>query len=211
MKLTEYMKQAEKVYKDNAPAYVKLVKAEQAAREEIYKVRSSRELTPEGKEKRIAELRALENDCRDKRMALSKAAKAEALKVRQEVEKRFYSKYHARPDALDMEGLELLKSGILTDSELTHLAESYSGNCTMQRICGKYMEQSKDRNVSSAGRVLQMNASEPHLKAMDAIIHVGDYAMGGAPLSGAAGSEYFFNRFDEMTASAYADAPDVDA
>ena len=210
MTLKDYMRKTERIYKELAPEYIKSVKEEQKAREQIYQTRSSRDLTPEGKQKRIAALQELCNEHKANMAALAKTAKERALEVRKEVEKRFYNRYHATPAALDMQTLELLKSGILSDSELLHLAETFDGNSTMQRICGKYMEQSSNRNTQTLGRALQMNASDPHLRCIDSIIEVGTHCMGGAPLSGANGAEHMFARFDEMTAQTYAAAPDVE-
>ena len=140
---------------------------------------------------------------------LARTAKAKALEVRSEVETRFYDRYHANPEEMDMRGIELLRSGILSDKEVKHLAEKYDGNCTMQRICGKYLEQSDDQGTRALGRMMRANASDPHLRCIDSIIEVGSYCMGGAHLSGTNGAERIFSRFDEMTAQTYAAAPDI--
>lgn len=209
MKLTEYMKKAESIYKELSPKYIEAANAEKAVREEIYNVRSSREYTREGKEKRIAQLQEQEKEYRAEMAALAATAKERAQQVRDEVESRFYGHFHASADAMDMKAIELLKSGILTDTELKNLADQYNGNATMLRIIGKNMEERPNRELQQMGRVLQANASDPHLKCIDSIIHVGDYCMGGAPLSKNS-CEAFLQRFDEMTAQTYAAAPDVE-
>lgn len=209
MTLKDYMKQVEQIYKKYAPDFIKEANAEKALREEIYNIRGSRELTPEGKQARIEPLQRQCEKHRAKMELLAKTAQAKALEVRSVVESRFYDRYHANPDAMDMRGVELLRSGILSDKEIKQLAEQYSDNCTMQRICGKYMEQSADQETRTLGRVLQANASDPHLRCIDSIIEVGSYCMGGAHLSGANGAERMLSRFDEMTAQTYAAAPDI--
>lgn len=209
--LKDYMRKTERIYKDLAPEYIKAAKEEQKAREGINQTRSSVDLTTEGKMKRVAELEALRSQHKANMNALAKKAKDQAAAVRQEVAERFYDCYHANPAALDMQALELLKSGILSDSEIKHLADTFAGNSTMQRICGKYLEQSSDRNTQALGRTLRANASDPHLRCIDSIIDIGNHCLGGAPLSGSNGAERFFSRFDEMAAPVYAAAPDITA
>lgn len=210
MKLVGYMKKAENIYKDFAPRYLEVAKQEEANRQAIMNVRSSRELTYDGKQKQIAALQEQGKVLKAEMAAIAATANEKAQDVRREVEQRFYGFYHATPQAIDMQGLELLKSGILSDRELMQVADSYQGNATMQRICGKYMQQSDSRELRQMGSVLQANASNPHLRCIDSIIEVGKYCLGGGRTQGAS-CEVFLNRFDEMTAQTYAAAPDIDA
>ena len=211
MKLTDYMRKTEKIYKELAPRYLEAAKQDEENRQAILNVRNSRDLTYEGKQKKIAALQEKGKAFKAEMAAIAATANEQAQEVRQEVAERFYGFYHATPQAIDMQGLELLKSGILSESELMQVAEGYKGNATMQRICGKYMQQSDSRTLREMGSVLQANASNPHLKCIDSIIEVGTHCMGGAPLSGANGAEHMFARFDEMTAQTYAAAPDIEA
>jgi len=211
MKLIDYMKEAENIYRDAAPSYIKNANKAKEIREAIYAVRNDRTLTPGGKQKKIEELQEQERTLRAEMAAIAATAKEKALEVRQSVSERFKGFYEVSPDAIDTNALELLKSGILRDSELVKLADSYAGNITMQRIIGKYLEERPDRNLQQMGRLLQANLQDPHLKCIDSVISAGDYCLGGAPLSGSAGAEGMYNHFDQMLAPTYEAAPDIDA
>lgn len=209
MKLVDFMKKVEAIYRESGEQYVAAAKKEAAAREEIKKTRSSRELTQEGKEKRIAKLQEEIREHKAEMAAIAATAKEKALGVRKSCEEYFFGRFHATPDALDMPALELLKSGIMTDSEIVALAQKFKGNCTMERLCGSYLEKSMNQEISGYGRALQLNSTDPHLRAIDAVMDAGNYILGGAPLSGAAGAETFLKRFDEILSPTYAAAPDL--
>lgn len=211
MKLVDYMKKVEKIYRDAAPSYIENANKAKAIREAIYAVWNDCTLTTDGKKKKIAELQEQERTIKADMAAIAATAKEKALEVRHSVSVLFKGFYEVSPDAIDTNALELLKSGILRDSELVKLADSYTGNITMQRIIGKYLEERPDRNLKQMGRVLQADLQDPHLKCIDSVINVGDYCLGGAPLSGSDGAERFYNRFDQMLAQTYAAAPDIDA
>lgn len=209
MKLYDYMKKVEGIYKELAPEYIKAVENYKNIRDAIIATRNNRDLTEQGKKKRIEQLQEENRVNKAEMEALAATAEQRAQEVRKQVEKAFYNRYHANPEALDMKVLELLKSGILTDTELKNLASQYSDNATMQRIAGKYMEQRPDRELQQTGRYLQQSASDPHLRCIDGVITIGRYCMGGAPLSGSAGAARMFERFDDMAAETYAAAPDI--
>lgn len=94
--------------------------------------------------------------------------------VREDVDKFFGDMYRATPEKLDTNALELLKSGILTDPELSEMAEKYSDNATMRRMIGKYAQERADKdreNVSMRQLALVLNRQElPHLEAADTLI-----------------------------------------
>lgn len=210
MKLKDYMKKVEQIYKDAAPEFIKLAQKDRQAQEDIQKARSSTELTPEGKTKRIQSIEAYRKELKAEMDKLAAAADSEALKVRQDVESRFYSHFYATPDALDMQTIELLKSGILNDKELMTLAGNFKGNATMQRICAKYMEKSSSEQVQKMGRAMQYMPQDTHMQCLDSVISAGRACVGIGTQTGAQGAETFLNQFDRITADAYAAAPDVD-
>ena len=210
MKLKDYMKKIEGIYLETAPEIIKLAKKDAQAQQDIHDAQNSRELTHEGKQKRIASLEAYRKEIRAEMDKLAAAADEQALAIRKTVETNFYSKFHATPDSMDMQAIELMKSGILTDSELRTLAGKFAGNNTMQRICGKYMEKSQDKDTQTMGRALQFSQNDPHLRAVDDIIGAGRACLGKGTQSGLAAAETFTNRFHEITANTYATAPDVE-
>lgn len=209
MTLKQYLVQIAEIYKTAAPEYIEVLKAERQAREDIVRIKGSADLTPQGKRRKIEEL---EQDCaKCKKIMESIAAEAreKALGVRREVEQHFYSRFHVSPADLDVNALELLKSGILTDAELENLAAQYNGNATMQRMIGKYMQERNNSDLQKLGRVLQYSNTNVHLNCVDSIIDAGNYMLGGAPMSGGSAAETFYNRFDEITAQSFAAAPDI--
>lgn len=210
MKLKDYMKKVEQIYKDAAPEYIKLAKQYDQMQRDIADVPKSRELTHEGKQKRIQALEADKARLKAKMDKMAAEVDAEALKVRQSVEKNFYSQFYALPSALDMQALELLKSGILNDTELLNLAGSFKGNATMQRICAKYMEQSSNPDVQRMGRAMQYTPQDTHMQCIDSVIVAGRACVGIGTQSGPSGAENFLNQFDRLTQDAYANAPDVE-
>ena len=94
--------------------------------------------------------------------------------AREDVDKFFGEMYRATPEKLDTNALELLKSGILTDPELSEMAEKYADNATMRRMIGKYAQERADKdreNVSMRQLALVLNRPElPHLEAADTLI-----------------------------------------
>jgi hypothetical protein len=94
--------------------------------------------------------------------------------AREDVDKFFGDMYRATPEKLDTNALELLKSGILTDPELSEMAEKYADNATMRRMIGKYAQERADKdreNVSMRQLAVVLNHPElPHLEAADTLI-----------------------------------------
>ena len=88
-----------------------------------------------------------------------------------------------------MAALALINAGVLTDNELMRLAEKLN-NATMRRIIGRALETSKEGRFITEGRRMQ-ETYEPHLQAIDELISYGDYACGGARLSGPEGAKSF--------------------
>lgn len=204
MKLTEYMKQVEDVYKKYGARYVEELQADAKIRADMDAVRASRELTEEGKRNRIARLMQESNTHKANMAALAAAANGEAVEIRKEVAQRFYGHFHAMPAAIDPNGMELLRSGILTDAELVNLANSYEGNNTMERICATYLEKREDKALQQMASVIKSKGyHDTHLRCIDSIIDVGRRCVmdNNAPV--------FLQKFDEITAQTYSAAPDI--
>ena len=210
MNLKGYMKRAEQIYRNHAPEYLKLMKEREALRNTLADPKEEFDLLPAEREDRRKALNARIDKITAKMQEERAAADAEAQAVAREVKKMFDPVYHVSPEALDMATVELLKSGICTDSELEELANRFSGNGTMQRYIGKYMMERENPNTQRAGRVLMANQDEPHLRAINAVITAGTYCMGGAT-HGDQVAEAMFANLDKLTAPAYAEAPDIES
>ncbi len=209
MTIKEHMKRVEKIYKDAAPEYIKVMKQAQTIQQQIDGVRKSGEYTQEGRQKRLDHLKGELSKYQQQMTDISGNAKQKALEIRREVDGKFYRRFHAAPDMLDANAVTLLQSGILTDNELVSLSDSFRDNATMRRIVGKYMSERENDAIRMRGQAMLHSVSDPHLTAIDTIMEIGSYCLGGAPMSGPEGAETFLNRFDEMADEAYTSAPDV--
>ena len=93
---------------------------------------------------------------------------------RKEVEETFRSAFSMVPEKVDPNGMELLRSGLLTDDELVNLYNKYNreNNHTMIRMIGGCVEErlKKDRDnavlSNLAGAIRSVGF--PHLEAVDA-------------------------------------------
>lgn len=211
MTLKDYLERVAQIYKKYIPDYLEELQDYNKLNNELSDTRASVKLTPDGKQEATGIIQEKMRRSREKMEKIQQAAEQEAMKVRQIVEEKFNDRFHPTPECLDMQGLELLKSGILSDSELMALAAKYNGNMTMQRICGKYMEERNNSELKQTGRLLQAKGQDQHLRCVDGVITWGNYCMGRAPLSGFAGVDCFVRKFDEQVAQIYAAAPDIEA
>lgn len=98
-----------------------------------------------------------ENDYYEKKTTLKKRierlqneTQEQVNQVRTEVE-RLYTDYH-RPKAsqVDLQALELLRAGVLTDRELMLMVEDYSDNFAMLKILKTYVDKSADKSPQMA-------------------------------------------------------------
>lgn len=97
---------------------------------------------------------------------------------RKEVEETFRSAFSMVPEKVDPNGMELLRSGLLTDDELVNLYNKYNreNNHTMIRMIGGSVEEKlkKDRDnavlSNLAGAIRSVGF--PHLEAVDAYTFV---------------------------------------
>ena len=104
---------------------------------------------------------------------LRSAAKEEAHRIRSEVEHNFYRYYHADPEDLDLKTIKLLESGVLSEEEVLHMAST--ANVTMRRMFGKYLSSSKQKRYADQGKQMLIASDDPHLRAIDTLISLGDY------------------------------------
>lgn len=191
-----YQESSEKVEKE----YDKLVKLNG----EYNRVSSSRDYTVEGRQKRLAEISAERDKIKHNCAALREEANNNARKIRDDAEKMFYNYYNAAPEDVDLKMMELIRSGVLTEKELIHYGNK--ANSTMRRVIGKELEK---RGSHQAGTIFQFQSGDPHLSAIDELIGVGDYAVGGAPMGGLESVSAIRKRFDELCDPVIARTKDV--
>lgn len=101
--------------------------------------------------------------------------------IRQELAAALDAEYSADPAALDSSTLELLKSGILRDSEYVRLMNSAAeaGNTTMQRIIGKYAADAAEEVAKKYGqgdqRAMNLRAVSCHSDTGDVGAKLGSF------------------------------------
>lgn len=203
----DYMREIENIYKEAAQTVAEDYDALTGLREERDSVVKSKLLTRQGKEKKLAEIdnkiRVLDADM----YALRQNARNQAAGIRETVERVFYDYYNANAGDVDMQTMTLINSGVLTDSELMRMSET--ANTTMKRLIGRALENSKEGRFVVEGRRMQERTTNPHLRAVDGLIGIGDYACGGGRMSGASASKTYIARWDELTEPLFNSAPDV--
>ena len=108
--------------------------------------------------------------------------------LRRELAERVAADSSANPDTVDANGLELLKSGILTANDFYALAEKYDDNPTMLRLLAKYArdaasDPSNDQATRGALYMLSERCADGCGAVMgnwDALFQIADYCSGQA-------------------------------
>lgn len=191
-----YLRELKKLYWTQSEEVEKKYNELKSVQEEMTKVQASRDYTPEGRSKRLASLGEKRDALKKELNALREATNNEAMKIRNDAEATFYNYYNASPDDVDLKLTELIRSGVLTDAELIHYGNK--ANATMRRLIGKELEGRASYDAKQAGRAFQLVTNNPHLQAIDNIIGVGDYAVGGAKMGGFDTVSSIRARFDSL-------------
>lgn len=195
-KVKDYLRKVKSVYWEKSGEVEKQYNELKKLNAERHQVMTSREFTPEGRQKRLAAIDAKRDALKASLAALRVEANNEAGKIRLDAEKTFYRYYNASPDDVDLKMTELIRSGVLTDAELIHYGEK--ANSTMRRLIGKELSKRPTQEARQAASVFQMVTKNPHLQAIDSIIEIGDYAVGGARLGGLDTVSSIRERFDGL-------------
>lgn len=138
--------------------------------------------------------------------AIREKANAKAAQIREKTRRDFSDYYDAKPDGFDEKVKAFVDSGVATEAEL--LAAAEKTGVTMKRYIGAKLAESKDASIAAKGRYLQQASQRPDLRAIDDMIGVGAFAMGGG-MSGVAGCRGFTKKWSYVTQDVYAAAPDV--
>lgn len=191
-----YLRELKKLYWTKSEEVEKKYNELKAVKEEMTKVQTSRDYTPEGRNKRLVALGEKRDALKRELDAIREETKNGAMKIRADAETEFYNYYNASPDDVDLRLTELIRSGVLTDAELIHYGNK--ANATMKRLIGKELEGRSSYDAKQAGRAFLLPSNSPHLQAIDNIIGVGDYAVGGAPMGGYDTVSSIRTRFDGL-------------
>ena len=203
----DYLQKVKKIYWDASGEIEKKYNEVKALDAEFQRVSASRDYSPEGRQNRLTEISNKKDELKRTLNAMREAANNEARQVRKGAESVFYNYYNAAPDDVDLKLTELIRSGVLTDAELIHYGEK--ANQTMKRLIGKELEKRSSRDAQQAGRALQMTSGNPHLQAIDALMEIGDYTVGGGRMSGFDGVSSFRSRYDSLVDPVISGVKDV--
>ncbi len=183
-KYNNFAKQLDKAFKDARTEY----KAAFSKFKEIEKTRSSG--APGTIERQRAELeyKAAEDELRAANERIWGAFARKRAELRRELASQITADTAANPDSVDQNGLDLLKSGILSANDYYAMAEKYNGNPTMLRILAKYTKEAADnpemqRNERIALHELVercQNGYNALLQTWDDLSKVADYCSGQA-------------------------------
>lgn len=173
--LHEYLNRIRDVYNKARVEYTKIMDRREDEEQRYRKLMKSGELNARGIER--AKERHSETIAQINREfeALMQGTEETFSQIRTAVKFTFRDMYGLNPDKIDMNTLELLKSGIMTNDELTELAGNFEKNPTMRRMIGKYVsERSAKDPANDELRMLAAKCSvvdgTPHLDAVDALI-----------------------------------------
>lgn len=109
--------------------------------------------------------------------------------LRSQLERKTRGNNAANPDAVDANGLELLKSGILSADDFYSLVKKYDDNPTMLRLVARYAKeaaddmdstQAKDRGALYQLYQVYSQGQGRTMRAWDDLSHIADYCSGQA-------------------------------
>lgn len=202
-----YLRDIKRIYRESSDQVEKKYDELVNLDKEYQDVLKSRDYTHEGRQKKLAAIDVKRDALKHELAVLRENANSAARKVRDDVERTFYGYYNASPEDVDLKLMELIRSGVLSEKEMIHYGER--ANTTMRRIIGKELEKRGSLEAHQAGAMFQFPSGDPHLKAVDELIGVGDYAVGGAKLGGLSSVHGIRAKFDVLCDPVIAGIRDV--
>lgn len=190
----DYLKRATEVYNKARQAWEPLRDERAAIAVAMDAANNDKEITQAARRNRQIELRNQYKTKTDEMLAVSADMRRNLSEVRADMERRFYSHYHATAEALDTRAQALIQSGVLSIDELIDMGGRFKKNETMRRIVGAELEKrlANDRmmNTAQADRVKQFTVwcaqpvQQEHLQTFDVMTDYFNKAVGGPRKSG---------------------------
>ena len=176
--LSTYLKMLRNTYTEARREYTRLQDLLISEKKEWEAADRNRHLNNSGKRAAWERMDQNTGNIRKELRALIDNTNQKFAEIRDWVEKDFHSVYGMVPEKIDSNGMELLRSGLLTEKELAHLVERYSNenNGTMIRMVGKAIDDRLQNDAHNpalhelAGRIKAIGT--PHLEAVDAYTFV---------------------------------------
>ena len=172
--LSAYLEEIRKAYTEARAEYTRLYDALDEATHKYQEAKRSGNYSKQGMEKAQQEYNSKSAYLRASIEKVIQDAQASFADTRKRADTVFGDLFSVTPEKLDMAALELLKSGVLTDAELTEFANRYEDNRTMTRLIGKYAKERADadpankemRRLAAFARAAD---TIPHLEAVDSL------------------------------------------
>lgn len=105
--------------------------------------------------------------------------------IKKELEEAVRADGTANPDAVDNNALELMKSGIMTASDYSSMAERFSGNATMTRLISRYardaalsVDNMREKAALNAIAVTCADGLNSTMRAWDSLSKIADHCSG---------------------------------
>ena len=180
--LSSYLRDIRTRYEEAREKYTELYNDLDEAEKKYRKAKTSGDLSPKGLERAAQDYNSKSAYLRASIEQVGTDAHADFEKIRKKADSVFGDLYRVTPEALDLAGLEILKSGILSDNELLEFAERYEGNKTMTRMIGKFAGERAEKNpgnreLRKLAAVAQGSNDRPHLDAVDTLTMLADKAL----------------------------------
>ena len=200
--IDDFLLKMANTYKTAASAIAAKYDEYMKVKEQIVETQNSRLLTTEGKQKKIDELSSKKSQLMRDIEALRVEANSTAKHIKTDADIVFRGFYKPKKEDIDPQIVALLDADILRYDELMQMAES--ANMTTKRLIGKALER---KGYKTESQELLRTVGEPHIRAMDDLMQMGDFYCGSARLSGYGICKTAATKFDEVTASLVASAP----
>lgn len=136
-----FLNDLEELRKANRAQTASLRKAESIANQEYERVCADHTATQLEKEYASVTLRKTRAECENALKALKREQDAKTKKIRADMEKYAADYYCVTTDQMDAASVQLMNSGIMSASDLEHMAARYKGNVTMLKLIAQHAEQ----------------------------------------------------------------------
>lgn len=171
-KLTTYIERLESLYKKAREDYNKAIKSLNELEDSHRKKISSGELNAVGVQREGELYNTKKREYLDAIAAARDTFTTGAAEIRQAVDTLFRDLYRVDPASIDLKAVEILKSGMLTQTELLEMATNYKeqGNLAMYRYCGTFADEKYSPETRSLAGAAKMALQRTDLQQIDSFI-----------------------------------------
>lgn len=181
VQLRFYLEKMIDKYNDSRERCAVVWDALDTAKKENGRIQAGRQYSTQGKREAQEHYREKERAAKNELANILKDAQGVFAEIRNEVDHQYSHLYSIRPEQVDTNALELLKSGVLTDKEIVSFGDLYASNPAMSRLVGKYAAQRSEkapgntelRRIAANGQL----SHAPHLEAVDTLTMLAEHGL----------------------------------